>query len=111
MRRDPRACLWNVRDAADAITSFTLGRSLRFAVERQFEIIGEALNQLRRVAPALAARIPELDRIIGFRNVLIHGYDDIDSAGVWRVVETDLPPLRDRVSGLLAELVRDSGRD
>ena len=44
MRRDPRACLRDVRDAADAITSFTLGRSLRSAVERQFEIIGDALN-------------------------------------------------------------------
>lgn len=84
---------------------------LRSAVERQFEIIGEALNQLRRIDPALAARIPGLGRVIGFRNVLIHGYDEIDSPGVWRVVETDLPPLRDRVAGLLAELERDSGPD
>ena len=91
MRRDPRAYLCDVRDAAEAITSFTLGRSLddcltgrvpRSAVGRQFEIIGEALNQLRRIDAALAARIPELGRIVGFRNVLIHGYDEIDSAGV-----------------------------
>ena len=78
-------------DAAEAITSFTPGRSLddyltgrvpRSAVGRQFEIIGEALNQLRRIDAALVARIPELGRIVGFRNVLIHGYDEIDSAGV-----------------------------
>ncbi len=124
MRRDPRAYLWDVRDAADAIRSFTLGRSLddyltdrmlRSAVERQFEIVGEALNQLRRINPGLASRIPELSRIIGFRNALIHGYDEIDSPGVWRVVEVevevDLPPLCERVSGLLDELGGNPGPD
>jgi hypothetical protein len=44
-------------------------RPLRAAVERQFEIIGEAFAGLRRIAPALAARIPDLPRIIAFRNV------------------------------------------
>jgi len=120
MRRDARAYLWDVQDAADAIISFTLGRNLddylndrmlRSAVERQFEIIGEALNQLRRADATLAARIPELSRIVGFRNVLIHGYDEIDSTGVWRVVETDLVPLHERVAGLLQELDRKAESD
>jgi uncharacterized protein with HEPN domain len=84
MRRDPRSFFWDVREAADAIKQFTQGRSfgeyatdlmLRSAVERQFEIIGEALSQLTRVDAVLAARIPELRRIIGFRNALIQGYD------------------------------------
>jgi uncharacterized protein with HEPN domain len=52
----------------------------------------------------LAKRIPELRRVIAFRNVLIHGYDQIDNAGVWRIVEADLPPLRRRATELLAEL-------
>ena len=87
MRRDPRSFLWDVREAADAIKQFTQGRRfddyatdlmLRSAVERQFEIIGEALSQLTRVDEVLAARIPELRQIIGFRNALIHGYDQID---------------------------------
>ena len=82
MRRDPRSFLWDVRDAADAIASFTQGRSfgdyladrmLRSAVERQFEIIGEALSQLAKTDPDLAARISDVRRIIDFRNVLIHG--------------------------------------
>ena len=42
---------------------------LRSAVERQFEIIGEALNQLSKVAPDLAAQIADLSRIVAFRNV------------------------------------------
>jgi uncharacterized protein with HEPN domain len=113
MRRDARSFLWDVRDAADAIASFVQGRSfgdyaadrmLRSAVERQFEIIGEALSQLARTDPVLAARIPDLRRIIGFRNALIHGYDRVNDAGVWRVIEVDLPPLRAQAAALLAEL-------
>jgi uncharacterized protein with HEPN domain len=44
------------------------------AVERKFEIIGEALNQLAKLDDAFAARIPDLPQIVGFRNQLIHGY-------------------------------------
>jgi len=102
-----------VRDAADAIARFTLGRSfdgyladhmLRSAVERQFEIIGEALSQLAKTDPVLAARIPDVRRIIGFRNVLIHGYDPIEDAAVWRAIELDLPALRAQAAALLTEL-------
>jgi uncharacterized protein with HEPN domain len=77
---------------------------LRSAVERQLGIIGEALAQLARTHHNIAARIPELRRVVGFRNVLIHGYDRIDDAAVWRVIEGDLPLLRTRVATLLTEL-------
>ena len=46
---------------------------LRSAVERQFEIIGEALGTLARVDATIAARIPVLRDIVAFRNILIHG--------------------------------------
>ena len=113
MERDPRAFLWDVRDCADRIQRFTAGRDrddylademLRAAVERQFEIIGEALNSLAKAAPALADRIPELARAVAFRNLLIHGYAAIDDATVWRTVQEDLPGLRARAAALLAEL-------
>ncbi|WP_223839911.1 DUF86 domain-containing protein [Saccharopolyspora pogona] len=41
-------------------------------VERQFEIVGEALNQLSKVDADLAAKVPDLPRIVAFRNILIH---------------------------------------
>jgi len=46
----------------------------------------------------------QLRRVIGFRNVLIHGDDQIDNAGVWRIVEAELPPLRRRIADLPLEL-------
>ena len=76
---------------------------LRAATERQFEIIGEALNQLRRHSPALAARVREHEKIIGFRNILIHGYAVVDDAVVWSAASEKLPLLLADVAALLAE--------
>jgi uncharacterized protein with HEPN domain len=76
---------------------------LRAAVEREFEIIGEALNQLSKAAPDLAAAIPELPRIIAFRNILIHGYATVDDALVWQVLQEKLPDLERAVRRMLAE--------
>ena len=113
MDRDPRAYLWDVQQAANAIDQFIAGLDaagyaqnalVRAAVERQFEIIGEALNRLSKIAPDLARRVPNLREIIGFRNVLIHGYAAIDDTRVWQITETSLPDLREAVSALLAEL-------
>lgn len=66
---------------------------LRSAVERQFEIIGEALNQLSKVDTELAVQIPDLSRIVGFRNILIHGYAMIDNGLVWQILTEVLPGL------------------
>ena len=73
-------------------------------MERQFEIAGEALRQLARVDAALAAKNPDLRKIVAFRNILIHGYAVIDRARVWRAVQDDLPRLCATLDGLLAEL-------
>ena len=74
---------------------------LRAAVERQFEIIGEALLQLEKTAPDLARELPELSQAIAFRNILIHGYATIDDRTVWRAVQEGLPALRARLAELL----------
>ncbi len=110
MRRDSRAYLWDVREAIDAILEFTRGKSqsdfeedllLRSAVERQFEVIGEALSQLARIDAVLANQIPGLRQIVAFRNILVHGYAIVDNERVWRVVKEDLSELREAVVRLL----------
>ena len=77
MQRDPRAFLWDVREAALAIQTFTKGMDVsayennalvQAAVERKFEVIGEALNQLSKLDPAMAAQLPDLPQIVAFRN-------------------------------------------
>ena len=74
---------------------------LRAAVERKFEIIGEALNHLARVAPDLPTRVSGYQRIIAFRNILIHQYADVDDRLVWDVLQTSLPALGEEISELL----------
>jgi len=79
--------LLDVLAACRAIESFVAGLDaggfaasalVRAAVERKFEIIGEALGHAAREAPALVNAIPEIPRVIGLRNRLIHGYDSVD---------------------------------
>ncbi|WP_346434279.1 HepT-like ribonuclease domain-containing protein [Candidatus Protofrankia californiensis] len=110
MRPDPRKYLWDAVNAAELARGFAQGRSfedylsnamLRAAVEREFEIIGEALNQLSRVAPEIASAIPELPRIVAFRNILIHGYATVDDALVWQVLKEKLPELEQVIRDML----------
>jgi uncharacterized protein with HEPN domain len=112
MRRDPRKYLWDARRAAELVMEFTADADraryhddllLRSAVERQFEIIGEALHQLSRHDQELARLIPDLPRIVAFRNRLIHGYAVTDHDVVWNTVTTDLPALREQLDELLTE--------
>ncbi len=113
MHRDPRVLLWDIERASDDIERFTEGmerdtwlqdRRTQAAVERKFEIIGEALNRLQGSHPEQAARIPDLRRIIGFRNILARGYDIIVPEDVWDYARHDLPILRAVVRAMLGEL-------
>lgn len=80
------------------LAAFQADRLLQLAVERQFEIIGEALSRLERVdADNLPAKIPEYRQIIGFRNLIAHGYDIIDDAALWDFVSTRLPELLEKI--------------
>jgi len=76
---------------------------LHAAIEREFSIVGEALNRLGKEAPAVADQIPERRQIIAFRNILVHGYDAIDDHVVWDVIQHHLPMLMAKVQELLAD--------
>ena len=102
--------LLDALEACRAIQGFVTGRAftdyernlmLRSAVERQFEIIGEALNLAEVEEPELSGSIPDLRRIVGMRNRIIHGYDSVDDQLLWQVVQTHLPTLANQLEQLL----------
>ena len=112
MRRDARALLWDVNSAAASISEFLEGMTaesyaasplVHSAVERKFEIIGEALAALVQLDPELAKRIPDVRQIIAFRNLLIHGYATIDHSRVWRIAQTFLPALKTAIATMIEE--------
>ena len=97
-------------EAAEPVQTFRRGKTceafveddlLRSAIERQLQIIGEALSQLARVDPQLAGNVAKLPRIIAFRNILVHGYAAIDYDTVWRLIEDKLPELQTNLRMLL----------
>jgi uncharacterized protein with HEPN domain len=70
------------------------------AVIHNIAIVGEAANHL---SPGLVAASPSIPwrRIVGMRNLLIHGYFNVDLDVVWRVVTVDLPELEKNLRALL----------
>lgn len=112
MRRRTRGLLLDIQDAAEflrdetrhqTLASYRGNRVLRQAVERNFEIIGEALRRLERDDPATAGRITGVRAIVGFRNVLAHGYDVVDDERVWAAIRERIPQLLRETELLLRE--------
>jgi len=108
--REPEKYLYDMLSSCEFLLDFTAGktindyikdRAFRSALERELQIIGEALIQLEDVAPEIAVQIPEYKNIIGFRHVLVHGYANLDPVTVWNVVETKLGNLRKILKSLL----------
>ncbi len=103
-----------LNDALEALTNildWTNGKDLddflsdtymRSAVERQFEIVAEALSIASRQDETLRVRIPEIGEVIGMRNVIAHAYFKVDQGIVWSAVQSFLPPLRERILQVLA---------
>ncbi len=109
----PHKLLFDVISAAEAIGTFIEGRSrdeylsdlmLRSAVERQFEIVGEALRRLQILDQSLAKLITDYRRIIDFRNLIAHGYDVVEADAVWQFATRNRKVLLQDVRVLLANL-------
>jgi len=86
--------------AASAIRRFSEGKSfedyrsddmLASAIERKFEIIGEALNRIKKTHPEDLQAISDWPAIIGFRNILAHAYDHVEDSVVWGIVVGQIP--------------------
>lgn len=110
LRPEALKLLWDAREACRLVMVFVESRTfsdfvddqlLQSGVERQLEIVGEALRRLSGTDPETAGSIPELRRIVGFRNVLAHGYDSVSERVVWDVVAHDVPRLAAVLDGLL----------
>jgi len=112
MKLQSKKHLFDAAQACQRIIQFTAGKSaedyvadvyLRSAVERQFQIVGEALLRLIRSDPGAAARISDHRSIIDFRNIVVHGYDMIRPETVWDIVQLNVPVLLREAQALLAE--------
>ena len=100
MSPDPRFLLADVDRAGEDIAHFTEGMDCetrigdsrtQAAVERKFEIIGEALNRLHRTCPEIAGRIHPLRKVVDFRDLRIHGHAMVMPDRVWNHAVKDLP--------------------
>jgi len=112
MRPETAAYIWDAKQAAEAVNAFVEGKVqsefvedllLRSAVERQLEILGEALGRLRASDPNTAARVRDIDRIIAMRNVIAHEYGDIDYEILWVAVNHRIPEVLATLGALLQE--------
>ena len=112
MKPKIRSHLSDIREAANLIIDHTAEISfeqyeenemLRFAIERQFEIIGEATRRLADDDQAIAEKITGYQTIIGLRNRIAHEYDTIANGTVWNIIQNNLPLLLTEVTTLLKD--------
>lgn len=108
--RDPRKYLYDIVNGCEFVLEMTKGKTVedykrdrifRSALERELQIIGEAMLQLDNISPETAEQIAEHRGIIGFRHVIVHGYDSLDPNTVWNVIETKVAILLAQARTLL----------
>lgn len=86
-----------ILDVTD-FTNYNSDKKTQSAVERQLVIIGEALNNFRRLEPEI--QIEHDRQIIAFRNRLVHAYDNLDNAIVWAIIKNHLRLLKEEIEKL-----------
>lgn len=83
-------------------SSYENNSMLQDAVERNIEIMGEAMSRLLKLEPEI--KISNARRIVDARNKIIHGYDEVENVQVWGIIINSLPILRKEASAYLEEL-------
>lgn len=109
MDRKQKKYLWDIIEHLGDISSFLTGiqdldsfkrnKLVQSAVEREFEIIGEAVKNLKIHYPDFV--LSNAEEIIGLRNIIAHGYDIVDHDILWKIIQVDLPLLKSEVNNFL----------
>jgi len=109
---EPEKYLYDMPSSCEFLLEFTQSKTVdnyiadrlfRSAIERELQIVGEALLQLNKIDSKTAGQIPDYMNIISFRHILVHGYDSLNPATVWNVIETKLESLKTKIQSLLRE--------
>ena len=109
MKREIKKYLFDIKISIDSINDY-LGTTknffeyqnnklLRRGIEREIEIIGEAMSRILKLEPAI--QIQNARQIIDTRNWVIHGYDKVDDVVIWGIVSKNLPELKKEVNRYL----------
>ena len=111
MEKEVQTWLEDIKQAIDEIEAFLPGRrdffkfkkdlKTRKAIERNIEIIGEAVNRILNANPEI--KITNARKIVDTRNRIIHGYDTVSEDIIWAIVSSDLKKLRQEIVNLLDE--------
>lgn len=111
MKREIKKYLFDIKESIDSINEY-LGESkdffdyqqnklLRRGVEREIEIIGEAVSRILKLDSEI--KIENARKIVDTRNWVIHGYDKVDDVVIWGIISNHLPKLNEAVEMLLDE--------
>jgi len=109
MQHDPLVCVEDAIKACELISQFIQGMKeedfyndakTKAAVERKIEIIGESLNRIKAIDSDMLAKVDNWREIIGFRNIIAHGYDVVEDEIVWDSVINDIPKLLNQLENI-----------
>ena len=105
MKPEVKKYLFDIQTSIESIEEFVgeersfseyqKNKLLKRAVEREIEIIGEAVNRILKTAPGI--HIENARRIVDTRNWVIHGYDNVDDIIIWGIVIKHLPKLKKEI--------------
>ena len=106
--------LYDVKISIDEIESYFIDEKMDFfeyrknfmrkrAVERNLEIIGEAINRIIKSDNSFERKISDAKAIIGLRNQVIHAYDNVSDETIWAIITNHLPKLKTEIKGLLLD--------